>query len=565
MKHRATRRPRELLRECAVFLRSAVFALLVIVGLCWTFASLHEADAAQGVSPPIQLPPPSTPNPPPPTVDNASTIGLADQFFEGTLRSAHAEANRLHRLLIVYYCDPGHLSCAAIEKNVWQNPIVRAWIAWHAVLYRPTHTEIAELKRRYGIGDHRIADSLTQGIGRPLPEGPVFYFFAYGRFIDVWKIPQPEEANLTRNPPRSRIHNIGSSRTPHPQCSSLSDDRIPNRPGGVRASGALMYFDFTLRRAMQTDVIFALRHEQYNPEPIAPPRPDPLWQTGDEWAPSLAESLDSLGLDPSHVLDDPLEFLLRARRLVQDGFSRDAVTHFTWLWNRTDERAPWLRAWRRTVVQADIAELTGLSESAQKRFDTLRSIETHRLAWAQWPELYDWMLLSYASGKPDDVFQYAWAIVIPEDGALTTMLEFRVHRAMLARSNLANPWELPPGDPVKRASDLWTLASMGHTRHSTEKELAEAREFLRELAHDECCRLHAACLLASRDADAQRIAELLVSRAEEPSDALVSMLAVAIGARITIDRLGHVISPIADDDRALRLLAWSAELDREPR
>ena len=106
---------------------------------------------------------------------------------------------------------------------------------------------------------------------------------------------------------------------------------------------------------------------------------------------------------------------------------------------------------------------------------------------------------------------------------------------------------------------------MGHTRHSTENELDEARSFLRELAHDECCRLHAACLLLARDSDAQRIATLLLSRAENPSDAAVAMLAVALGARIDPSRLGHIIAPIADDDRALRLLSWSASLERGPR
>lgn len=277
MKHRVTRHPRKLLDECAAGKRSVILTLLVIILLCGSFTSLQGAEAAQSGLPPIQLPPPSTPNPPPPIVDNAATIGLADQFSEGTLRSAHAEANRRHRLLIVYYCDPGKAACLSIERRVWQNPIVRAWIAWHAVLYRPTHAEITELRRVYGIGDHRMADSLVRGMGRPREEGPVFYFFAYGRFVDVWKIPQPEEFSLTPNPPRSRRTNIGYQPPPNPQPNpnqnTSLDDRFCNRPGGVRASGALMYFDFTLRRAMQTDVIFALRHEQYNPEPTAPPRP----------------------------------------------------------------------------------------------------------------------------------------------------------------------------------------------------------------------------------------------------------------------------------------------------
>lgn len=521
--------------------RRAVAAVSLIGAMVAMFLPTPIASAFQERSAPLRLPPKDTPNPPIPTEDNPATAGLADPFFKGNLREAHIEAKRRHRLLIVYHCNPRHPSYDLVERRVWQNPIVRAWIGWHGVVHRATDAEYAQLRRSYGYGDSPMNDKLSRNFMKVQIDGPIFYCFADGKIMDIWNVLQSD--------------NLGGF-----HC-----DAEVARVGGLMASGAVSYFDFTLRRAMAMDQLFKLLHEQSNPEPMAPPRPDPLWQTGDEWAPSLLESLDNLGLDPSNALDDPLEFLLRARRLVDDGFTRDAVTHYTWLWNRTDERAPWLRAWRRTIVQADIAGLTGKSESAQNRFDTLRSIETHRLAWAQWPEMYDWMLLSYASGKSADVFLYGWGLALPEDQTLTTAIESRVYRAMLARNDMANPWEMPTGDPVKRAADLWTLASMGHTRHSTEKELTEARSFLRELAHDECCRLHAACLLLARDSDAQRIATLLLSRTENPSDAAVAMLAVALGAGIDPSRLGHVIAPIADDDRALRLPSWSASLERGPR
>ena len=200
-----------------------------------------------------------------------------------------------------------------------------------------------------------------------------------------------------------------------------------------------------------------------------------------------------------------------ARNLVEAGKLDEALDQYVWLWEHMLEHKPSMSGVRLSFMVSDMRELAARHPPARKRFAEMRDAARKRMD-ADPKDLEacaDWRGLSSAIG--DDEALLTWFDAVrgdPVRKGQVDRLEYDLTNSLID----AERWRdagLMVEDPGARAEREIRLVARRRGNFANEDK--ETREVFEQLDQEELRRrlaiLHACCLAAARDADADKVAK----------------------------------------------------------
>lgn len=410
------------------------------------------------------------------------------QFERLSLAEASAKAKREFKLLVEYVYLPGSPEHEVAKKKMLANPTLALFLKWHAVtIASPTGTKLVPVELRV-YKDGKL----------------------YGR---IGCISDPLSLSI------EGVHKL----LPEVQTGGTTL-REPHRPT-PGAAGALFTVDFALDKIRAADPVWYELHHRKNPPPEPPPLSPPFYLADD----GLADIIEDPPEDDSTI--NVLDRLESARRAVRVGNLHYATGLYTWLWEEGAKRNPAFAPAARSFLVAEMADLAARRDGARERFAKIRDSRSNRLMWATFDDYHEWCALNAACGEEDLIIE--WFDFFINDDQEATMMP-RAHRAafelLLARERFADAFELPRAtDPVSRVARLAGARRRRCPVTSTPEDWQRFLTFADQLFFNEACRLHAACLAAGLDTQADHIAAILLKHKDTPEArcALVTTALVA--------------------------------------
>lgn len=410
-------------------------------------------------------------------------------FRHRTLREAHEEALRSHRLLIVYVARPGNCpETKGMDERTWTSRTLEGFVKWHAEAVRIEEGQYPSIDRYLYSPPPKWRRDPYEAL-RFRPPGVVF--FVRGKYHS--------------HMPTMEVGRIGGRRAPNELKMPGGDSGFGNVRTVFYPKPLSVLFDasFLLETLESRDPMWIATHRRKNPEP-QPPAPDDAWHTvEDVIAPRIG--------DPGE--DEPPSALARldqARQMVRSGDYYNATGMYTWLWERSAEIDPAFAAARRSVLAQEMRELTRLRPGAAERFRQIRSSIEKRFLWLQYPEMASLFTLSSVVMDDAGIVEFlAQATVDPDEAAMLPASDALAYGLLSLRADFAEAWELP-ADPADRVSRLCAQAGRPMPRSASPQAWAEAQAFARSWAREEGSRIFTACLVRGRDDAAMAVAERLL-------------------------------------------------------
>lgn len=441
-----------------------------------------------------------------PSAINPASLPLTEDLG---LEAAKAKATRAKRLLVVFWCgdkpsDPGWTFCRSSNSLS-----LRAYVKWHCIAIQTSVLPVQLADQVCGILKAQSQEmpavivmrdgAIEHVAGTDIPMTPLGYGDAFDPFNKL---------------------------CPRYRCSPVSYDIGCNckqfTPGPIRV---LFQTDFALERIRARDPIWAELHDRANPPPQAPPEPEPLSGTQDEFGPMVRDPRpdESIGV---------LDRLAEARAAMKSGDLYRATGLYTWLWERGSEFDPAFRGARLSAVAQDIAALIALRPGARERFEKIRNIRTERMPWADHGRMHEWFVLNAATGHASDSVEYLDYFVNDlDEGTLAPPADTMAYGMLARRDNYAAAWQLPPAgvSPVSRVSAIAQRLKPKLTSAVPEEARREYEEFARQYLLDEGSRLYVACLVKGDETGAQEIARTMLGARNDAATRL-TLITTALSA-----------------------------------
>ena len=431
----------------------------------------------------------------PPTVQAATDAVV---FEELTPVEALRKARSLSRLLVVYSYLPRSPIVEAFDAKMWTNPTLALYLRQHAVVIRqPTGTPTKPV-RVFVIKDCLIRNEIVD-IG-------TCDLLAKLEVRDTTNAPglSPTERRL----PGVQVHGETVRRP------------LPPLPG---PAALLLEMDVALERLRAADPVWFELHERRNPPPPPPPPPPPLHLADD----GLAEIIE----DPPENEADPWDRLNSARLAAGVGNLHAATGLYTWLWEKAAECDPAFAPARRSFLAGEIADLAMRRDACRERFALLRDDQARRLLWADYDDIHEWCVLAAISGQDDFFLEwFGYFMNDPHEATMLPRADKAAYDLLLARARFADPWELGD-DPAGRVNRIASLRRARRPTTIPPDDWQRLQDFAAKHLLHEACRLHAACLRAGRDAEAQRIADILLREHDAP-EARYALVVTALVADV---------------------------------
>jgi hypothetical protein len=408
------------------------------------------------------------------TPSGAPWSGLS---LEDSLRKANAEG----RLLLVVTTPTR--SRQTDEERRWSNPVLASWVRRHAVLAKVTEPDIVRA---------------MAGEGMNMAPGDDPFVFRNGRLVRVFGTSWPEgRGNQLRLRPPSRATST--------------------------YLGSMLRLDWTLRSIEATDpgwLAANLRAAEQSARPparLAPPNAGPPTD----------------GLDPASAAALWLEQLETAREHVTAGQLDRAADAYLWLWEQAESgpragpAAPLARSTLLTSVAAEMRALAAASDRARDLFTRLleeRSAAS-RPASPEW--IMDVLTLARVVDRHLENLEFLdRALNDPDAIGLMPAADRLILEDLLPRAHFNDPvrGSREPWIALRQMSQRLTLPPPGRT---PPEQWARAQEFRRWLIGFEAARQIASLLVAGRDEDAGRVAEVIGQVLPEQAPQVLRSAAVA--------------------------------------
>jgi hypothetical protein len=454
--------------------------------------------ACAGLAPPSgaqSMPFKGPPQPPMPRVLDLKDFPLLEDL---QYPAAKEKAKRTSRIVLIFWCgDPPtnprwtFLAC--------QNSItLRAYIKWHAVAIwlRMLPPELMDEACRFM--KQQNSDSPAVLVVR---DGHVEAFVGSERPGGIGIGVQ-----IRGNP----CLPLGKTLDP--------DDRL-YVPHPIRV---LYQTDFAMERIAARDPVWMEIHKRDNPEPKAPPEPEPANMVRDELAPVVYDPRPEEHIGALDRLDE-------ARRLVREGDLYRATGVYTWLWERGAAMDPAFRPARLSALAQDLDALTSRHKEALEKFSNIREERNLRLPWAEYGQMHEWFVLNGVTHNAEDTLSYFdYFTNDPDEGGMIPPEDAKAYSLLTLRENFVRAWEMP-GEPVARVRRIADRIDPKFPATVKEKERTEYRAFARQYLLDEGCRIYTACLVKGDETSAQRVAEIVLG-ARNDDAARLSLIETALAA-----------------------------------
>jgi hypothetical protein len=404
---------------------------------------------------------------------SGQTLTDADPFSRITLEEALAESIRRNRYLVVAIPTGGYATPS--QHPMWKSRMVRAWIAWHAVLVEVPATD----RRR--LAALRAAAGPTMGSGDPL-------VFVHGRWVRLFG----SDFAMPNNMATRMLTQAGVQDLPRPTNSGIS---------------LVLKLDLTDEATRATNPVWHANHTRLNPPPEQLAL-EPLHQTGDDDGPPL---------HPVVPGDDGLQLLERAREAMRAGRGPEAISLYTLLWEQAHVGDPAMAAVRVITVAPEVAALAGRNRAAKRRFENIRTQVSSRRDWFGPRELDDYLTLSDVLGdRASGIEVVAEMLGMHElwqaDDETATSLPRRMgFMAVTRRPRLSVPTSLDGGVALGRIAALRARAMrVSGTIFGTQSDRDAAVDAFRWLGVSEACRQNVRAVKVALEADPSPMTRLML-------------------------------------------------------
>lgn len=452
-------------------------------------AIASEASLAQTSATPIA--PPETPK----ALDPQSLPLLESTGFPAATEKARATK----RLLLVFWSFEGPADPGWMFDRCSRSMSLRAYIKWHAIA---THERVLP---------PALARDVCALLRQQAQTTPAVLVMRDGGI---------ERVVGTDCPPA-----LGMERDPCPLCGPVAT-RPPSQavrfvPHPLRV---LFQTDFALERIQARDPVWFEAHNLANPEPKAPPEPEPACNVQDEYAPRVWDPRPEEKIGVLDRLDE-------ARRLLKSGDLYQATGLYSWLWERGEAFDPAFRPARLSALAQDLAALTGKRPGAMDRFAKIRNVRTERMAWAEYGQSHDWFVLNGVTKRPGETVEYLDYFVNDlDESSMLPPADAMAYRMLAQREDYTRAWERPPTtSPVQRIASIVQRLKPRFPAQVTEQARADWDVFVKQYLLDEGCRMYGACLVAGDEPAAAQIAEMIL-KARDDAKARLSLVVTALSA-----------------------------------
>lgn len=436
---------------------------------------------------------------------------IPDPFFKGSFAEADQLAREQKRLHLVYLdAEIGGFKKA--EERLWGNRTLGHWIQWHAVLSRVSASENPEL--------FSIFESGLRSRGRSSREGLIVIVLRDG--ITEAIIPQFKPLVMPLPDP--------------------DEGRLSTKPTEV-----LFQANFVLEKLASTNPVWLMWHETKNPPPPAPPR---------VWFSRIEDANASICDGPTEG-QSVLSMLVEARAQVARDELHEATGTYTWLWENLDVGRPWLKPLRRTIIAAEMAELTPRRAGTRARFVAMRDDLVARDAWADLPDQLDRYIMDEVVGEVEQsLMEIDYSINDPDEGSLIPMHQKR-GLELISVSIPITDLRKVRAEQRGRVARLPGLIGQRVQGQATAEEWETLIELRRQILLIEVCRLHLAALRAGNQGEAASITTGVID-ADADGSARLALASMAWAAGLADARhiawTKEAIALGADDAGLLRLL-----------
>ncbi len=389
------------------------------------------------------------------------------EFSTEPLEAALKRAIKEHKMLVLVF---EKIESYPNRRNWWDQPVVAAWVRWHAVVIKAPPT----LK--------------------------------------------PSDVAMT-----SAEKNVGFQLYVNGKRVYIRDNYKPLWAGRpvVTALYFLEIVDLALQSAKARDPIWGDLHDRDNPPPPKPDAPPPLFTRSTEDAlPPFTPPVAINGQPP-----DVLQVLLDARASIVKKDAFHAVNPYSWLWEAGADADPAFGPFRTLLLPNELREVATSDKVAHERFMSLRDRAAETLLWADQWERLEWLAIGRAT--LDDTISIMWLDEEINDGdnaAMMTRTDFHAYNQTFRA--LANASWRDGRAGLQRAKNL---AAKRVPQDVAIPDTKIVQSFMRKLALYEACRVYALLLKSSDEPRATEAADLAISiGGPSPGDAHRMLVATAL-------------------------------------
>lgn len=391
---------------------------------------------------------------------------------------AFEESKREYKPLVIYL-RPDSGGSDEMDETTWQNPTLEAWVKWHAIAMKVDKIEQPGLFNQLRYSSRELAK---------IPGNfPIVLIFIRGKLFKI--IPDPSfQALLWKN------SIIGPA------------DQTVFYPKAVQL---VLQLDHVLERLKAMDPVWSEFHERKNPMP-QPPEFEPLYATSSSIAPDAADP--DRGESP-----DAVKRYMHMLELIEAGQFHDATGPMTWLWEKAAQRDPTFETVRTIMLPERMNFLARARDGSRHRVSELRWRLGQRLAWMDWQELFDWMVLNEALDESPWSFQYFVGYTIDDQEATMLPINHRVAYLLLTSQDRWTGLPESQGPEaikwIQRQQRL--LQSTQKPRTVSDHDWADVQALRQRLLTHQACRLYAAWLKEGQDQLAMKAAQILIKAVDD--------------------------------------------------
>jgi thioredoxin 1 len=248
-----------------------------------------------------------------------------------------------------------------------------------------------------------------------------------------------------------------------------------------------------------------------------------------------------------------------ARSLVRVGELDDAADHYGWLWDNMLEYAPSRREERFGALAQEMQGLAHQHPPAWTAFEVIRDRSTSTVlqGTANTPQIVDWVHLNWILQDEDATEEwFDSACFDSEQRHLLAAVESHLFRILVVRERWADAGEVL-ADPVAYIQRVLEKPPVAVDAEQMPEQMRQTVERLhKQQVHHRMSIVYAACLAAGREAEARRIAEILLAS----RDATVRFQLVRAALSAGSPRDDHVRWMQEAQDSGVQNQALSGEL-----